>query len=201
MGWGMKQLTLATVGFERYAKPTRRAAFLAEMERVVPWSAHLQGQSGGREASRARIGCALCARRLCPKRSLPGNENRTTSVAHDPCCIGAKRVILRGRPMRSDDNEIGLGSLGDPQNLGIDAGAMCDRDIGFKVGRIDAPDQGGNAVFQVREDDLITEGRRLCLKNGLDLAHDGEDMKLAAEDAARARPQRAAACLRHARPR
>jgi hypothetical protein len=35
----MKQLTLATVGFERYAKTTRRAAFLSEMERVVPWSA------------------------------------------------------------------------------------------------------------------------------------------------------------------
>jgi IS5 family transposase len=35
----MKQLTLATVGFERYAKTTRRTAFLAEMERVVPWSA------------------------------------------------------------------------------------------------------------------------------------------------------------------
>jgi transposase, IS5 family len=35
----MKQLTLATVGFERYAKTTRRAAFLAEIERVVPWSA------------------------------------------------------------------------------------------------------------------------------------------------------------------
>src|SRR6516225_2750434 len=35
----MQQLTLATVGFERYAKTTRRAAFLAEMERVVPWSA------------------------------------------------------------------------------------------------------------------------------------------------------------------
>jgi IS5 family transposase len=35
----MKQLTLATVGFERYAKTTRRAAFLAEMERVVPWAA------------------------------------------------------------------------------------------------------------------------------------------------------------------
>ena len=32
-------MTLATAGFERYAKPTRRAAFLAEMERVVPWSA------------------------------------------------------------------------------------------------------------------------------------------------------------------
>src|SRR5262245_62597071 len=39
MGWGMKQRTLAAVGFERYAKPTRRAAFLAEMERIVPWSA------------------------------------------------------------------------------------------------------------------------------------------------------------------
>ncbi|HEV2186252.1 MAG TPA: IS5 family transposase [Stellaceae bacterium] len=35
----MKQLTLATAGFERYAKTTRRAVFLAEMERVVPWAA------------------------------------------------------------------------------------------------------------------------------------------------------------------
>ena len=39
LGRGMKQLTLAVVGFERYAKTTRRAGFLAEMERVVPWSA------------------------------------------------------------------------------------------------------------------------------------------------------------------
>jgi transposase, IS5 family len=35
----MKQLTLARVGFERYGKTTRRAVFLAEMERVVPWPA------------------------------------------------------------------------------------------------------------------------------------------------------------------
>src|SRR5437762_2870598 len=35
----MKQLTLAAVGFERYAKTTRRAGFLAEMGRVGPWSA------------------------------------------------------------------------------------------------------------------------------------------------------------------
>lgn len=35
----MKQLTLATSGFERYAKTTRRARFLSEMERVVPWAA------------------------------------------------------------------------------------------------------------------------------------------------------------------
>jgi transposase, IS5 family len=34
----MKQMTLATSGFERYAKTTRRAAFLAEMNRVVPWA-------------------------------------------------------------------------------------------------------------------------------------------------------------------
>jgi transposase, IS5 family len=33
----MKQSTFASSGFERYAKSTRRAAFLAEMERVVPW--------------------------------------------------------------------------------------------------------------------------------------------------------------------
>src|SRR5579863_2454675 len=35
----MRQATLATAGFERYAKRTRRAAFLEEMERVVPWPA------------------------------------------------------------------------------------------------------------------------------------------------------------------
>jgi len=34
----MRQTTLATSGFDRYAKTTRRAAFLAEMEAVVPWS-------------------------------------------------------------------------------------------------------------------------------------------------------------------
>src|SRR5215468_9062330 len=39
MGREMKQLTLATAVFDRYAKTTRRAGFLAEMERVVPWSA------------------------------------------------------------------------------------------------------------------------------------------------------------------
>src|SRR5215469_719781 len=34
----MKQMTLATAGFERYGKTTRRAVFLAEMERLVPWA-------------------------------------------------------------------------------------------------------------------------------------------------------------------
>jgi IS5 family transposase len=33
----MRQVTLATAGFDRYSKPTRRAVFLAEMDRVVPW--------------------------------------------------------------------------------------------------------------------------------------------------------------------
>ena len=35
----MRQATLASAGFERYGKTTRRAAFLAEMEHVVPWPA------------------------------------------------------------------------------------------------------------------------------------------------------------------
>jgi IS5 family transposase len=34
----MKQLTLAATGFEKHTKATHRAQFLAEMERVVPWS-------------------------------------------------------------------------------------------------------------------------------------------------------------------
>ncbi|HET9269738.1 MAG TPA: IS5/IS1182 family transposase, partial [Vicinamibacterales bacterium] len=33
-----KQMTLSGCGFEKYAKTTRRAQFLAEMERVVPWA-------------------------------------------------------------------------------------------------------------------------------------------------------------------
>ena len=33
----MRQLTLATVNFDKHRKQTRRAAFLAEMERIVPW--------------------------------------------------------------------------------------------------------------------------------------------------------------------
>lgn len=34
----MKQMSLARVGFERYGKTTKRAAFLSEMNRVVPWA-------------------------------------------------------------------------------------------------------------------------------------------------------------------
>ena len=32
-----KQLTLGT-GFEKYARTTRRAQFLGEMDRIVPWT-------------------------------------------------------------------------------------------------------------------------------------------------------------------
>jgi IS5 family transposase len=32
------QMTLTGSGFEKYSKTTRRAQFLAEMERVVPWA-------------------------------------------------------------------------------------------------------------------------------------------------------------------
>jgi IS5 family transposase len=34
----MKQMTLGSTGFEKYGKTTRRAQFLAEMDRVVPWA-------------------------------------------------------------------------------------------------------------------------------------------------------------------
>jgi hypothetical protein len=33
----MRQLSFASVGFERFGKTTRRAAFLSEMDAVVPW--------------------------------------------------------------------------------------------------------------------------------------------------------------------
>jgi transposase, IS5 family len=33
-----KQVTLTGTGFEKFSKTTRRAQFLAEMERVVPWA-------------------------------------------------------------------------------------------------------------------------------------------------------------------
>jgi len=55
-----EQLALASTGFERYTKTTRRAAFLAEMERVVPWS-------------------ALCAL-IEPVYSKPGNGRRPNGV-------------------------------------------------------------------------------------------------------------------------
>jgi len=35
----MKQTTLSAGDFDHYNKATRRAAFLAERDRVVPWSA------------------------------------------------------------------------------------------------------------------------------------------------------------------
>jgi IS5 family transposase len=35
----MKQMTFSTGGFDRYSKTTRRAAFLTEMDRVMPWAA------------------------------------------------------------------------------------------------------------------------------------------------------------------
>jgi hypothetical protein len=34
----MKQLSVARGGFDRYSKTTKRVAFLAGMDRVVPWS-------------------------------------------------------------------------------------------------------------------------------------------------------------------
>ena len=41
----MKQQTLT--GFEKYAKTTRRAQFLANMDRIVPWPAVTAAVGGG----------------------------------------------------------------------------------------------------------------------------------------------------------
>ena len=74
VGWGMKQLTLATEEFERYAKATRRAAFLDEMDRVVPWPAlcRLIDRSIGNRVMAARrlasSGC--CTSIFCRTQSL-----------------------------------------------------------------------------------------------------------------------------------
>jgi IS5 family transposase len=39
MGAALKQTTFSAAGFDRYAKTTKRAVFLAEMDQVVPWAA------------------------------------------------------------------------------------------------------------------------------------------------------------------
>ena len=45
----MKQMSLASSGFERKTKRTRKRAFLEEMQRVVPWD-----QLGGPHRARTR---------------------------------------------------------------------------------------------------------------------------------------------------
>jgi len=55
--------------------------------------------------------------------------------------------------------------------------------LGFEVGGIGTPDQGGDPVFQIRCDDLIAERHGACLPYGFDLAHDRNDVKPGAEGA------------------
>ena len=70
-------------------------------------------------------------------------------MAHDPRRIRAEQVILHRRPMRSHDNEISLHLLGNPDDLGIDAGAMSDEDLGMQIRGIYPTDEPGKLVFQV----------------------------------------------------
>jgi len=83
----MKQLTLATVAFERYARTTRRAAFLAEMERVVPWSARCAFHPN----AAALVDCVATAR------SLVGELARLARLAQvsrksEPCLRALSRT-------------------------------------------------------------------------------------------------------------
>ena len=50
--------------------------------------------------------------------------------------------------MRSDDDKIGLGFLGGSQNLGIDAGAMRDKYVGFQLGGVGTPDEVVDPAFR-----------------------------------------------------
>src|SRR5215831_14162948 len=60
---------------------------------------------------------------------------------------------------------------------------MRDENVGLKIGSIDPADQVGNPVFEIRGDQLIAKRCRLGLQYGLDVAHDGNDMKPGAEGA------------------
>src|SRR6516162_3887181 len=60
---------------------------------------------------------------------------------------------------------------------------MRDEYVGFQVGGVGTPDKGVDPVFEIRDDDLVGDRRRLCLQDGLDLTHDGEDMKPGAKGA------------------
>jgi IS5 family transposase len=64
----MRQQTFAEGAFELYAKPTRRAAFLAGMERVVPWSelcAVIAPYSPKGEGGRPTVGLTRMLRIYC----------------------------------------------------------------------------------------------------------------------------------------
>jgi IS5 family transposase len=66
----MKQRTLAMMtGFERYTKKTRRAAFLEEMEQVVPW-AELCSLIEPYYPT-GRLASSLCCRSLVPSSCEP----------------------------------------------------------------------------------------------------------------------------------
>jgi hypothetical protein len=77
------------VGFERYAKTTHRAGFLAEMERVVPWLAlcaliepFYPKPGNGRRRSRSSGCCAsIFAAMVQSVRSQGGAQSIFTAYA------------------------------------------------------------------------------------------------------------------------
>jgi transposase, IS5 family len=84
----MPQPTLATAGFERYTKTTRRSAFLSEMDQVVPWRElcalvdPVYPKPGnwaapiGSSACCASISCSSGS--ICP---IPGSKRRSMSLS------------------------------------------------------------------------------------------------------------------------
>ena len=84
----MRQQTFAEGAFEIYAQPTRRAAFPADRERVVPWSKLCTGIAG---LSQGR------------KRPVDGGPDATTLVAN---VRGQVRPRNGKWPERLSDNRV-----------------------------------------------------------------------------------------------
>jgi hypothetical protein len=102
----MKQMTFATAGFERYGRTTRRAKFLAEMERVVPWRRFQPvGSGGGGGAVRVAVDAAL-------RRDRPGARacaRRDHDVSLPPSTRAARQVLadlVHGEETRVWGNQV-----------------------------------------------------------------------------------------------
>ena len=98
----MKQLTLATAGFERYAKTTRRATFLAEMEQVVPWRrlcrliepVYPKAGNGRPPVGLERMPGTAPSRRCGPRSSMPSTPSSGCSASSWFATVGSTRTLI-----------------------------------------------------------------------------------------------------------
>src|ERR1700755_909769 len=91
VGWGMKQLTLATVGFEQYAKTTRRGGFLAGMGRAGAgagrgWGGGALCVGGGGAAGRGGGGGGGCGTRSIRSPKMPARQSGSSGCCASISC-------------------------------------------------------------------------------------------------------------------